>query len=480
MIMTIMSIILIILLLLILISKKTFNYKVILTLSLATLFEIFVSVGYFLQIGSLEVNHTEFLYIFCVILMIFQNVSFNKTKLLYGMLLFLSMCISILIQIVFPYDKMVIPEAYAWDLFYFHNQLFNNIIIGFNQIKEILHTFCYIVIIAKFFCFSPDDRKLFIKKTYQFSKIFILFFLVEFVFVFILNKQETYYNLLKIIFGDRYFSDSAVTSIGISTRLRGFKSEPSMFGYSMFLICLLYLYIYIKKLSKRRIVLIYIILTMFLLITSLSFSAIVCMGLLGVFILVYIFTKSNKMVKQKIIFFGFLFLFCLIIMGFILFNYAESNYYVQRIKMAILSLTNLNLKWNDEYNVYDASTLIRMISMLGTLQYYFDNILFGISMGSTYSHSTFATILASIGTVGVILWIKLTFFSNAYHKYNLVYILIIVIWLITLLILGNGLFPFYGLQNLIIITFFDLYSMNSNFISTRSDKLNDFIPKTIL
>ena len=73
--MTIMSIILIILLLLILISKKTFNYKVILTLSLATLFEIFVSVGYFLQIGSLEVNHTEFLYIFCVILMIFQNVS---------------------------------------------------------------------------------------------------------------------------------------------------------------------------------------------------------------------------------------------------------------------------------------------------------------------------------------------------------------------------------------------------------------------
>ena len=65
-----------------------------------------------------------------------------------------------------------------------------------------------------------------------------LIFLMEFIFVIVLNKQQNYYNVLKFLFGNSYFSDSAVTSIGVSHRLRGLKSEPSMFGYSLFLITL--------------------------------------------------------------------------------------------------------------------------------------------------------------------------------------------------------------------------------------------------
>lgn len=462
--MPIISIILIFFILLILISRKTIDEKFIYVLSISILFEIFVSVGYFIKIGTFEISNTEFLYIFSILLIFFKNSKFNKNKLVIGVLLIISMLLSIISQLIFPYNEMVIPESHAWDLYYFYGKIYGKLVIGLSQIKEILHTLCYVIIISNFFCLQTNQKKLLIHNMYKLSKIFIFIFLMEFIFVIVLNKQQNYYNVLKFLFGNSYFSDSAVTSIGVSHRLRGLKSEPSMFGYSLFLITLLYIYLLINKLENKKALLLCIISTIFLMVFSLSFSAIICALLLAIFIILYAYEKASRKNKGKILISVFLFLFIGLCVTFAMFNYSKSNYYIIRIKMAILSITNINMEWKDEYNVYDASTLIRIISMLGSLKYYFENLFFGISMGSTYSHSTLATILASIGTIGFLLWVKLTFFSNNQHKNTISYTIVIIIWLVALLILGNGLFPFYGLQNILLIIFFDMYSKKSNFM----------------
>ena len=65
--------------------------------------------------------------------------------------------------------------------------------------------------------------------------------------------------------------------------------------------------------------------------------------------------------------------------------------------------------------------------------------------------------MASIGIIGTFIWWKFTF-ETVYVKKRRFYIILTIIWCTCLLILDNGLFPFYGVENIIIVHFFEKFS----------------------
>ena len=142
--------------------------------------------------------------------------------------------------------------------------------------------------------------------------------------------------------------------------------------------------------------------------------------------------------------------------------------------MALINLNDLSIDgWTGDYATYDGSTKIRMISILGSLAYFIKRPLFGLALGSTYAHSTMATVLASIGIIGTYFWIRFTFYMEKANK-GKIYNAIVVIWLILLVLLGEGLFPFYGVENIVILYIFKQYQtrinndLNFENVNTRS------------
>ena len=93
--------------------------------------------------------------------------------------------------------------------------------------------------------------------------------------------------------------------------------------------------------------------------------------------------------------------------------------------------------------------------------------LFGLALGSTYAHSTMATVLASIGVVGTVAWWRFTFYTEKIKKGRF-FFLSTFIWILFLIILGEGLFPFYGVENVLVIYVFELFTKRKGRLMNES------------
>ena len=88
----------------------------------------------------------------------------------------------------------------------------------------------------------------------------------------------------------------------------------------------------------------------------------------------------------------------------------------------------------------------------------------GLALGSTYAHSTMITVLASLGWVGTLIWVAFTFYLGK-NKKGIFYTIVCTIHVLALILFGNGFFPFYGVQNILIIELFDIYASKSQYIT---------------
>ncbi|RHT62002.1 O-antigen ligase domain-containing protein [Ruminococcus sp. AM28-41] len=470
--MTLFSVLLIAIIFFQLRKQKTLSDYFIKITAMAVSLEMMMAIGYFLRIGAVEIGYSEFIIILDTILciLLLSKKKIRKSAFILGLLFILSCFISLLLQFIFPYDGKVVSSSAAWDFYYFQGQLPDNISIGLQNIKELLHVFCYVIIIIQANSLSDEKKKLMIKNVFENSKYFIWFGIIEFVLIKILHVQTILTSIELFIFGDSYISDGAMLSIGVSDRLRGLKPEPSMYGFSLFLFFSLSYFLYkqtnIKRYKK------YSIITILLMVLSLSFTSLVCLFGIFVYWLVLKYKEGKRKNKHAIVLLACICILALILFLKYMYLHEFSQYYLKRIHMALINFDDLSINgWHGDYATYDGSTKIRLISIIGTLKYFIKRPLFGLALGSTYAHSTFATVLASIGLVGVILWWKFTFEGNGEKKGN-IFVLSTIIWCALLLIMGSGLFPFYGVENIVVVYIFD------NFASTRK-KRNEYESQNI-
>lgn len=456
---TIFAVLVLIVLFAEIVKSKTISGMFASVTAIAVVLELAIDVGYFIKIGSFELGYSEIVIIFdvvlCFVFLVHSKVS--RKKFLWGIFLILFALMSLIIQLLFPYLGEVVSASEYWDLYYFHRVMPGKIIISFNHIKEIFHLVCYVIIMIGISALDEEKEQLLLNKIYQYATWFIWFGIIELICTYFLHIQQKMIAIIKIIMGDSYFTDGSLLSIGTSTRLRGLKSEPSMYAYMLFVFLMFALMFWVKY-SRRR-DLYNVAICLVLMVASRTSSAIFCLFFLVVYVFLWLYQRTNNRTKFNRI----LFMFVIVFAGGLAILYIGSqkhfeSYYLERIRMTLVSMLDLNINnWNGDYATYDGSTRIRLISIIETWKYFLKRPLFGLGLGSTYAKGTAITILASLGIFGSFAWYKFTFLSDA-KKNGLVYRVACAIRIFMLFFVGAGLFPFYGLENIVVLELLSCYS----------------------
>lgn len=441
-------------------SRRTMTEIFINLTALATALELMISIGSFISIGRLSISYSEILIVIDVVIAIIllRRVGLGKRTVLLGGVFILSCLVSLFLAIVFPYEGVVVPDSGFWDLYYFYGVQPEKIQIGVNHVKEIIHVICYVIIFSLSMNLSDEKKDLLEIKTFKYLIPFIWFGLFEFVMSSILGQMNLMSKIEATVFGNDYMYQNGLVSLGVANRLKGLKSEPSMYAFVLFVFFLLSMNLYYKYRDRRYRN--YALTGMFLMIASLSFTAVVCIAVTLILGICYFYKKgsnSKKLIIAICSIFGLVVAFRMISY---IYNHDFSNYFFKRIHYALLNLNNLDINgWSGDFLSTDGSTKVRLISIVYSFKYMLKSPLFGLALGSTYAHSTLSSVAASIGIVGTILWWSFTF-KCKYAMEGRVYLFTCLIWTLFLVVLDNGLFPFYGVQNIIIVQSFQALSNN--------------------
>lgn len=418
-------------------------------LALCISLELMISVGYFIKLGGLEIGYSEFLVVIIAILALYLMSSsqrINKRQMNFGLMLLATCVISLYLQIMIPYDGSVVSFEAQWDLMYFHGAYVGPIEITFTQIKELIHLVCFILIAFVARSYDQDSVTGIMRDVFNYCKYFVWFGMVEFLSINIFHLQAKLYSLEAFVLGDSFFNNSGVISFGITNRLKGLKSEPSMYAYALFIFMILALVLYLSE--KKKTYLLYAVMSLILQIASFALTIVVCLAYFILFIFIYQYEKADRSQKKLLVRVACaIIVLALVAVTYFYFN-DSSIHLLHRIHMTLQNFDKLNDVWNGDYHDQDASTRIRLISIKGTFEYFLHRPLFGLSLGSTYAHSPFMTILSSIGLFGTVLWYKFVFYTP--NKMSGAYTVIKLGWCAMLVFAGAGLFPFYGVQNLIL------------------------------
>ncbi len=455
-------------------EKRTSINEIYLNITaLAIALEVMISIGYFIKIKGVDIGFSEVLIILDVavcFLITGKRQAINVALFPKGMMLITACVLSLFMQIIYPYKEGVVSAEANWDLYYFYGQYPREITLGINNIKEIIHVVCYVIVMIQFFSLNRGLKQRLLCKTFMYCKPFIWYGLFEYFMVKVIHARELLTKTQIAVFGNSYINDAGIISLGVEDRLRGLKSEPSMYGFALFTFFCLGVYLAITKKEKRQ-YRIYAFISFMLMFFSKSFTAVVCSAIIFIFGLLFVYKKGDSMTKRILV----IFLICSFVFGFLVigffYKHDFESYYLKRIHLALVNMRDLSIDgWTGDYSSTDASTKVRMISIVGSLKYFISRPLWGLCLGSTYAHSTMATMLASIGTIGTVAWFLFTF--KSLHYKGLMYIIITATWCMALFLLSNGLFPFYGIQNIIYASFFSLYSVEENRQKTLGLVLN--------
>lgn len=426
-------------------NKYSFSPKFIMSLvALTACLEIFVNVGYFVKISFYEFKYSEFIYLL-LFMSVFVHYINNKIDIKYikFLLIFIGfIIINNLLIVIYPYAEPIITfegQARWWDYILkgegeFVNFTFQTIMMDFRYIM-------FMVILFYVVSNNNNDNNMFIiNKFFMYSKIIMMYIVLELIFIYAGNVNVLY-DLRNNIFGIAS-STAGLFTRGSATALSALTLEPGHIAKALWVLLLVYI------LTKEKLNYSYIALVFIYLLLSTSFA-----GLLYIASLVFIlFIKErNKYLKFAII------LFITISISIILIYYQGLVYYnFQRF----ISVYNL-FRYLD---IDDAtgSEIERLMSNAVLLKVFLSRPFFGVGIGTVYSYSALISLLATVGMIGVSLLFYL--YAMLLEKFvNKKTIITITILLFVLLLTGSIGF-FYSIHILLIIIAINISDKNINYI----------------
>lgn len=376
---------------------------------------IFIGVGYFYSSPLFEIDHDEIITLVLFIQSIFLIIrrsgkSLKNESIITAFLLILSICISLLILKIFPYNI----GTYNLKLSQYDYYL------GIREVPEVgIQSLRFLIRIVMHLCIALalgkvlDGNNLYriVNKIIKFSifiSVIILFELINNIYH-ILEINE----IIRIIFGR-----SSIENLqrGGLYSLKGFHTEPSHLAIGYWT----YLLIIIFSSTKRKNFLIFI--SLIILLLSMSLTGFLFF-IAGIFLYYLTDNTFGKISKRKTLILFFLFF----IVIFIYFTFGE--YYNMRIDNSIKQIFDNKIIQTDN----SGSEILRMAMTVEAFQHFLRRPLFGIGLGTVWSYSAIPTILANIGILGIFVYTKFTFsisrIGKIKNKLIFVYAIIIFVYL---------------------------------------------------
>jgi hypothetical protein len=420
------SIILIIIVFYFLSTKKGFKYVFLNLFVLEIIFSLFrINVGYFLKIGNFEIQNDDVLLgvLFVMSIVVFSSSIAKNIKIRQLSAAFIIIIIIGVFNLyVFPAQVGIIAfNTGSWDLYMRGVSELTQPIYSMQSILMFIRVLIFLAImVAAKDLFTRQDYILIGKRLYFFSKLFLIFGIIEFILSFVLKIDIS--SFLNLFFG------RGLASSGDFGRLQGLSREPSYYSQALFNVIIL-LYSLSKIDCKRQYnykkYKIWIIIAFFLGLISGSFAFILATCSLLVFF--YMISnlekrKSTFSIKPSSILvaiFGILGI--TIFISFI--NITDFTFYTRILE----SLNQLNNGVNGTYTLGDdySSEAVRLISSTETFKATLSRPIFGLGIGTAYSVSGIISILSNIGFLGLYIWYQLI--SKEYYKTKNKILIIIIL-----------------------------------------------------
>lgn len=444
------SIVWILLVFRIFIKNKYFSDLFTQMLSLGIALELCIDIGYFIKIKDFNIGYGEITMICLFMLCMAKGIhklNLDRKLVISVFIIIISVVIGLFLALIVPYKGMVFSNENYWDRFYFWGAVPEPLSIGANSIKELMHLLIFLVILLSFFSNRFISKEKLVNMTFKFFKPFIIIGLLEVVAVSILGMGNVYKSVLIKIFGDAYINTTSV----IGNRLCGLKSEPSFYAYALMLMFLTICVSNDASKKKKHIWLSIISLELFM---SRSFSMIICVLFLVATYYFHIYSTGKQSKRTKFwlwafigVFFGAAVLFVTVSSGIL-----GENYILSRIMSFGKVISNLDINgWEGDqaFLLIDSSSRIRLISIIECFKQCLHRPLFGLGLGTNYTHGSLPTVLSQIGLIATFFSYRILFFTlkptNKYYRLN------ILVWLGCQVFITNGMFSLYGLQNILLV-----------------------------
>ena len=386
---------------------------------------LFTNLGYFVKIGSYSAGYSFFLsfvLFFLAIIIVFWEGLYDKKIMIIGIFFTVSCLIGLLLAYIYPYKGGYITHISMWD-FYVRGEVDKvySVSPSLTHFNTVFGIFRYSVIL------SVTKKTLNTRRTWDklldiinlLAMCAVVYGFFEIVSSKLFGKSPINY-LLNPLFGE-----SEATS-ALTYRLQGTYKEASHYALYMFLVSIfVMLRILIKKdeMSDKEKIAEYLLLASIalLLIVSTSFSALVMLPLLGVIFLFYVLKiRKPELILCAVAVFSFM---MAIMMNFVLMKSLGFERLYSRIEESIKSISAI-LSGKSRPASGSGS---RFISMFEMIKAFAARPVFGVGISVTDAHTTFFSMLACTGVIGVALWIaEIINFSGLYRK-NIMFGVIIIL-----------------------------------------------------
>lgn len=419
---------------------------IIVSFTIGLLFQI----GYMVRIGNIEISYPFFceIVLFLTYLIYIIKVHKMKKHIFYNLLI---LCVYLIANIVLlninTYNKAVLAPGTSVDLWVLGKASKSYILFGANNILYAFKLIMACLIVNMSFDLEKDKINNILDKVTFFSKIYLVYGVIEFLIKNIL-KSSILYDLQNILFGVIGATQVNIRLRGGLVSLQGLTKEPSLYAAQLFIILIL-LYRNKKEVNKK-----WIILTIVLMIFSMSFSTIVLL-LDAIFLFILFEYKNNKKVKK--IFVAIMLLTIIIVVIIVNWERLIQSYYIKRLLGTLEIFTDI-LNGNTVYS-NDISSNSRIKSTLDAWSYIKDRPLFGVGVGTVSSLSSLLEFVAEVGFIGIIIWFKTVAFAPS--KINSKYVKCIIIWMFSFFMIATE-SPFWTLNGIIMILTLQNICFNEN------------------
>lgn len=376
--------------------------------NLLVITSLFMNVGYFIKIGSFSLQYNEFILFvtFFISLLLVISKKFDTAILLKFILMTIVFCIPLVLNLVLNYQEYGISYDYTWDNYFLGRVDFTLLKPNSRSLLHLLRIVIFFFVIGCYLRFSnKNDFDSLIKKIYKISIIYLFILLIEFIFKNVLYSP---------IVNDFYLSvlgKSESTYYGLGLMRNGIYSiiglfrEQSHLCNALMVLSVIFLFVYEDNKIKKYLFLSLVLIAVPL--CTMAFSSILGIAIYYLFLFLINIRKSGKNQMLCI-----LSLFIVIIAAILVYSFSS---YSERILNSLDVIFNFDI--NGKYDF--ESENVRLFSIMYNLNIFSRHPLFGIGLGTSYSHGGVACILTSIGLIGFTvysLYYKCIFRKNNYKK----------------------------------------------------------------
>lgn len=340
----------------------------------------------------------------CSVILLIQKVRINESLLAIGMIVFTLATISLIVNLLFPYEGLIVTSNGSWDGLLFGTSSPQHVEIGIRTLLVLTRLTIYIVVIwCAASVLTRNDYLKAASYVLVFGKVHIAFGVFELLTKSVLGSSVAI-DISSTLFPS--FS-SAVTDIvvrGEITSLQGFTREPSHFAMALS-VSLVILVLLNCAGRGRRFDAFWCFAALLLLALSGAFTAIVGIAIVVIVAFRYrriLFARIDKRIGLVIyiVFFALILLSLFVLTGGIRIG---NIYYVDKMANVAENIDAIiGRRYGNISGSYDA--LPRIVSMVECMRVFFKRPLFGIGPGVVNPFSGISAILSQYGALFTVAW----------------------------------------------------------------------------